>query len=330
LNLLDAMRYLAALDQHRHFGRAASACHITQPALSNALRALEEQLGVAIVRRGRSYEGLTPEGERVLETAHRMLREHETMRQDLHSSAGDPRGTIVIGSVPTAVPLASRFAARLQARHPGILPVVRSLASPEIESGIDNLSLDLGLGYTDRMSRRAGRLEAVPQYVERYYLLHRCSAKPGGAAVRLGPSLTWREAATHPLCLLTPEMHNRSIVDGAFREAGVTVLPAIETNAIVAVVLSVLEGQVSAVVPGSLLTLAHAHPELEAQPLLEPDVRTPIGFMVATSTRPALALAAALRLAREPAWLESAGALGALEPAAAHVPAALGPAANAS
>jgi DNA-binding transcriptional LysR family regulator len=228
------------------------------------------------------------------------------------------------------VPVASRFAARLQARHPGILPVVRSLASPEIESGIDNLSLDLGLGYTDRMSRRAGRLEAVPQYVERYYLLRRSKAKPGGIAVRLGPSVTWREAAAHPLCLLTSEMHNRSIVDGAFREAGVTVLPAIETNAIVAVVLSVLDGQVSAVVPGSLLTLAHAHPELEAQPLLEPDVRTPIGFMIATSTRPALALAAALRLAREPAWLESAGALGALEPAAAHVPAALGPAANAS
>jgi len=60
MNLLDAMRYLAALDQHRHFGRAASACHITQPALSNALRAREAEPGAAIVRRGRSYEGLTP------------------------------------------------------------------------------------------------------------------------------------------------------------------------------------------------------------------------------------------------------------------------------
>jgi hypothetical protein len=92
----------------------------------------------------------------------------------------------------------------------------------------------------------------------------------------------------------------------------------------------VLEGQVSAVVPGSLLTLAHAHPELEAQPLLEPDVRTPIGFMVATSTRPALALAAALRLARDPAWLISARALGALGPAPTLAPTREGPTANAS
>ena len=62
MNLLEAMRDLAALEQHRHFGRAAQACHITQPALSNAVRALEEEFGVTIVRRGRQYEGLTPSG----------------------------------------------------------------------------------------------------------------------------------------------------------------------------------------------------------------------------------------------------------------------------
>ena len=71
MNLLDAMRYLVALEQHKHFGRAASACHITQPALSNALRSLEAELKVSIVRRGRQYEGLTPEGERVLASANR-------------------------------------------------------------------------------------------------------------------------------------------------------------------------------------------------------------------------------------------------------------------
>ena len=49
MNLIDAYRYLAALEQHRHFGRAAAACHITQPALSNALRSLEQHLGTAIV-----------------------------------------------------------------------------------------------------------------------------------------------------------------------------------------------------------------------------------------------------------------------------------------
>ncbi|MEO5881740.1 MAG: LysR substrate-binding domain-containing protein [Caldimonas sp.] len=303
MNLLDAMRYLAALEQHRHFGRAASACHITQPALSNALRSLEAELGVAIVRRGRSYEGLTPEGERVLASAHRLLREQELLRQDLHSGEGTPRGTLSIGAVPTAIPVAARFAAQLQARHPGVVPVVRSLSSPEIETGLENLSLDMGLGYTDR----GKRFRAVPQYVEQYFLLRRVA---GEAPLRTSEVATWREAAALPLCLLTPEMHNRSIIDAAFRSAGCEVKPAIETNSIVTVVLSVLDGEVCAVLPGALMALVRGYQGVEALLLREPDVRTPIGFMVVATARESRALAAALALAQDDEWLRHATAQG--------------------
>ena len=181
MNLLDAMRYLVALEQHRHFGRAASACHITQPALSNALRALEAELDVAIVRRGRTYEGLTPEGERVLASANRLLREQELLRQDLHSGAGSPRGALSIGAVPTTIPVAARFASQLQARYRGIKPIVRSLSSHEIETGLENLSLDMGLGYTDR----GAKFTALPQYVEQYFLLRRAMVG-AGAPLQLG------------------------------------------------------------------------------------------------------------------------------------------------
>ena len=302
MNLLDSMRYLVALEQHRHFGRAAGACHITQPALSNALRALEAELGVAIVRRGRSYEGLTAEGQRVLDSANRMLREHELLRQDVHSGALTPCGMLGIGVVPTAVPIAARFAARLQALHAGIKPVVRSLSSYDIESGLANLSLDLGLGYIDRMNLRGDKLEAVEQYVEQYFLLRRSGA--GHAApLCIGEPMSWREAAAQPLCLLTPEMHNRQIVDAAFRSAGCVVRPAIETNSIVTLVFAVREGDVCAVLPGSLVALARQHDGLEARPLHDPEVHTPIGFMFAPSARISRALEAALALARDPAWL---------------------------
>ncbi len=307
MNLLDAMRYLVALEQHRHFGRAASACHITQPALSNALRSLEAELDVAIVRRGRAYEGLTPEGERVLASANRLLREQELLRQDLHSGAGSPRGTLAIGAVPTTMPVAARFAAQLQARYRGIKPVVRSLSSHEIETGLENLSLDIGLGYTER----GAKFSAVPQYVEHYFLLRR-AALGAGAPLQVGPPLGWREAAALPLCLLTPDMHNRSIVDAAFAQAGCRVQPAMETNSIVTVVLSVLAGDVCTVLPGALMALARGHPGLEALPLREPEVRTPIGFMVANGTRPARALEAALTLAQDGAWLRHVAAQGGL------------------
>ena len=146
MNLLGSLKYLVALDQHKHFGRAAQACHITQPALSNALRAMEQEFGVAIVTRGRSFVGFTLEGRRVLASARRMLHERELLQQDLQSSAENPQGALTIGVVPTAVPIAARFSATLQARYPGVSPVVLSLSSPDIEAGLENLSLDRG-GY---------------------------------------------------------------------------------------------------------------------------------------------------------------------------------------
>ena len=54
MNLLASLRYLISLDKHRHFARAAEACNVTQPALSNALRTLEREFGVVIVKRSRS------------------------------------------------------------------------------------------------------------------------------------------------------------------------------------------------------------------------------------------------------------------------------------
>jgi DNA-binding transcriptional LysR family regulator len=305
MNLLDAMRYLVALEQHRHFGRAASACHITQPALSNALRALEKELDVAIVRRGRSYEGLTPEGERVLASANRLLHEQELLRQDLHSGADSPQGALSIGAVPTTLPVAARFASRLQARHRGIKPIVRSLSSHEIETGLESLALDMGLGYTER----GVKFTAVPQYAEQYFLLRRAAGDPG-APLHLGDTVSWRAAAAGALCLLTREMHNRTIVDAAFAQAGLDVQPAIETNSIVTMVLSVLDGEVAAVLPGALMALVRGYPGLEALPLREPEVRTPIGFMIATGARPSRALEAALALANDADWLREAAAQG--------------------
>ena len=302
MNLLSSLKYLVALHEHKHFGRAAQACHITQPALSNALRALEEEFGTAIVSRGRSFVGFTAEGERVLASARRMLHERDVLQQQLDSSAGSPQGNLSIGVVPTAVPIAARFAAMLHARYPGITPTVLSLSSPEIESSLESLSLDMGLGYTDRLDERGIRLTALPQYTERYFLVRR-AATPSPDVLRFGPPMTWAEAATLPLCLLAPQMHNRTRVDAAFAAAGVTVKPMIETNSILTLALSVVVGEVCSVLTGPLVCAVQGYRELEALPLMGPDLMTPIGFMTQATDRPSRTLEAAIALAIEPAWL---------------------------
>ena len=315
MNLLSSLRYLVALHEHRHFGRAAQACHITQPALSNALRALEKEFGVVVVRRGRSFEGFTPEGERVLASAQRMLREHQVLQQELASDAAHPRGSLRLGAVPTAMPILARFAAQLRTRHPGIVPVALSMSSQALEEGVESLSLDLALGYTERMPARGGPLRAWPQYVEHYFLLRRATpamASSGASfevrGLQIGAPMRWADAARLPLCLLTPEMHNRSLVDGAFRSAGAVVQPAMETDSVLTLALSVVAGELCSVLPGALVDAVRGHDGLEALPLTGPVLKTPIGFMSHRQVQPTRALDAALALAQDPDWLRHAAA----------------------
>jgi DNA-binding transcriptional LysR family regulator len=304
MNLLASMRYLVALNEHKHFGRAAQACHITQPALSNALRALENEFGVVIVKRARVYVGLTHEGERVLATAQRMLRDNEVLLQELRSEEGDPHGRLRMAAVPTAIPMLSRFAAMLQQRHPGIVPAVLSMSSQDLETGLESLSVDLALGYTERMHLPGIKLTAWPQSIEHYFLLRRAK-KASADQLRIGKPVTWAEAGKLPLCLLTPDMHNRTIVDQALREAGVpstSASPAIETNSVLTLALAVSVGTVSSVLPGGMVAAVRSHRELEALPLVAPEVRTPIGFMMQEGVRPSRALDAALAFMKTPEW----------------------------
>lgn len=300
MNLLASMRYLLALDEHRHFGRAAQACHITQPALSNALRNLEQEFGVVIVRRGRSYGGLTHEGEQVLATAQRMLHEHEVLQQDLHSSAEVVRGSLRMGAVPTATPVLARFAALLQRSQPGIVPTVLSMSSQELERGLDSLALDIGLGYIGRADSRESKLQSWPQYAEHYYLVRR---KLAANAPAIGKPMAWKQASLLPLCLLTPDMHNRFVVDQAFAAAGIDkVRPAIETNSVLTLVHAVLAGEVCSIMPGAMAATVRVHAELQALPLHEPEVLTEIGFMTPMAGRPSRALQAALAMLDKDEW----------------------------
>jgi DNA-binding transcriptional LysR family regulator len=303
MNLFTSLRYLSALHQHKHFGRAADACNITQPAFSNAIRALEEEFGCAIVKRGRAFESFTPEGEQIFVSAQRMLHEQELLLQDLKGKAEQPVGALTLGAVPSVMPIAARFVGHLHTRFPGLSLTVRSMSSQEIEAGLENLSLDIGLGYTDRVKTRAGKLTIVNQYTERYFLL-RPASKPAKSGLHIANlPTTWEIASTLPLCLLTPEMHNRTIVEATFKQNGIHVKPVIETNSILTLGLTVLVGNVCSILPGALVAVLRGYSELEAVPLVEPDVLTPIGFMFANTERPSNAMRVTLALANDPDWL---------------------------
>ena len=83
--MIDKLELLLALAKERHFGRAAEACGVTQPTMSTSLKQLEEILGVMLVQRGSRFVGFTPEGERTLDWARRIVGDVRGMREEINS-----------------------------------------------------------------------------------------------------------------------------------------------------------------------------------------------------------------------------------------------------
>ena len=130
--VIQQLEYLVALARERHFGRAASACHVSQPTLSVAIRKLEHELDVVIVLRGRRFEGFTAEGQRVVTWAHRILAERNELLADVERMRGGLTVTARIGAVPTSVPASPLVTRRFLERYPGARVRIESLSSREI------------------------------------------------------------------------------------------------------------------------------------------------------------------------------------------------------
>jgi LysR family hydrogen peroxide-inducible transcriptional activator len=103
MNLRD-LRYLVALADHKHFGRAAAACFVSQPTLSTQIRKLEEELGVALVERAPRRVMLTPVGRDIAERARRVVAEVTQMGEVARRSQDPEAGSVRLGLFPTLAP----------------------------------------------------------------------------------------------------------------------------------------------------------------------------------------------------------------------------------
>lgn len=239
---LRDLELLSALARHRHFARAAEECGISQPAYSARIHNLEHRLGAPMVRRGNRFLGFTPEGEIALKWARKMLADADGLRQEIEAARQSLTGRLTVGVVPTAIAFAGMAPPRLHGIHPRLVIEIRSASSSAIKQGIEDFSMDAGITYLDDVP--PGALRAEPLYEERYVLLAPAAMVPGS-----GDEIGWKQAAALPLCLLSTDMANRRIVDGAFAAAGVEATPITETNAFTAALTQVASGAAATVAP---------------------------------------------------------------------------------
>ena len=270
--MIDKLTYLLALAREQHFGRAAESCGVTQQTLSAGVKQLEDRFGVRLVQRGSRFQGFTPEGDRVLAWGRRIVGDARAMQQDVAALRRGLSGHLRIAAVPTALPMVAALTTPYRARYPDVRFTVDSSASADIFSLLENLEADAGLTYLD--NEPLGRVTAVPLYTEHYQLLTAAGGPYDDRA-----SVTWAEIARIPLCLLTPNMQNRRIIDQQLREAGGAAAPTLESNSMVVLMTHVRTLQWASVMPAILADALGPTEGVRAIPIVEPDLRHTIGLV---------------------------------------------------
>ncbi len=221
--MIDKLEFIIALARERHFGHAAEACGVSQPTLSAGIKQLEDSFGVLLVQRGSRFQGFTPEGERVLDWARRIVGDTRAMRQEIDALRHGLTGHIRIAAIPTALAMVAMITTPYRAKHPDVSFTIWSRNSIEVLGLLENLEVDAGLTYLD--NEPLGRVQTVPLYSEQYRLLASSDSPLGNR-----DQVTWAEVGKVPLCLLTPDMQNRRIIEQLLRQAGADVAPTLESD----------------------------------------------------------------------------------------------------
>jgi DNA-binding transcriptional LysR family regulator len=284
--MIDKLEFVIALARERHFGRAAEACGVSQPTLSAGLKQLEDTLGVLLVQRGSRFRSFTPEGERVLKWARRIVGDARGLRQEIDALKRGLVGHIRIAAIPTALAMVAKLTTPFHARHPNVRFTVLARTSHEMLQLIENLELDAGLTYID--NEPLGRVTAIPLYREQYHLVTESDSILGNRE-----QVTWEELAHIPLCLLTPDTQTRRIVDQRLREAGAEASPTLESDSMVVLYAHVRTGRWSTILPGTLVEALGLMGSVHAIPIMETNARHTIGLIVPDHD-PTLPITAAL------------------------------------
>jgi LysR family cyn operon transcriptional activator len=248
------LQYFLAVAEHQGFTKAAAALHISQPALSQQVRQLEESLGAQLFDRSGRKTRLTDAGEVYLRHALRAAQELQQGKRAIHDVGDLSRGTLRIAVTPTFTtylvgPLVDAF----HSRYPNITLTVREVAQEQMENQLLADELDVGIAFDEV---HAPDIDAYPLLVETLALV------VGSQHPLAGRSSIGLEALnSESLIVLSKEFATRDQIDRYCNQHGIRPRVVMEANVIGALIEVVRRTALSTLLPAAI---ARAHPELAA------------------------------------------------------------------
>ncbi len=265
---LRHLRYFLAVAEEAHFRRAAERLHVSQPTLSLQVQQLERELGTALFERMGRRVRLTQAGEVYRDYARRALSSLDEAQVALDELEGLLRGRLAVGVVQTVnAYLIPAVVASFAAEHPGVRLRVEELSAEEIESGLADGRLDLGVSF---VPADGGELEAEPLFEEELVLI-----VPEGHRWAGRRSVQVAELTGEPLALLPEGFCTRRLTEECLQSAGVCPTVAVEMNSVEGLVATVRAGGLGTILPA----LAAGGAGIEAVRLERPTPRRAVGLL---------------------------------------------------
>lgn len=252
--LIRHLEFLVTLAEEQHFGRAADLCGVSQPALSLAIRKLEEHLGTPLILRGRRFTGLTAEGEKAVAWGRRIMVDYGNLRDDIRGRRkGGLTGTLRVGLVAEAVAVGPELTRLFEARNPLASVSLVTLPAEEITQRIIAGTLDGGV-VGGAGPRKGAALTVTP--IRPAAPRFACRADHPFAP---DDSVPWELAATQPLCL--PE----GMMAELCRARGLR--PAVVCSTLDAVLAHLRHGLWCSVVPDGFAALLAPDDDIVLRPM---------------------------------------------------------------
>ena len=289
---LRQLRYLVALAEERNFTRAAAGEHVAQPALSQQIRRLEDEVGVALVERTTRRVALTDAGELLVVRARRILSELDAAQNELAAVRGADTGHVTIGAMHTMGPVDLSLAlAVFHERHPNVGLTVREQSSEEMAEMLRVDELDLAfLSVTERVEAHGLGLHQL--VIEELVVLLPLGHRLGGRS-----RLRMAELSEEPFISFRSGARLRELLFAAGREAGFEPRVMLESNESQRIRRLVSRGLGVAILPRS--NGAEPGADVAVAAVTEPSLHRDITLAWRERRRQAPAAAEFLALSRE-------------------------------